>query len=165
MRLRYGLYLLGLFMTFLALFEFIRFGDLREDLSRRSSDLIRLRGDILRKAEDLDRLKELVRKYEVPVLEREKALEAVISEVERLKKFFSVTVRRDVVVENNVWRMDVDLSFVPKDRSDLVSKMKAIGGSISPVVHVSRVEIRQRADRTEVKISLRIYQPFVEAGR
>ncbi len=164
MRLRYGLYVLGLFLLFLALFEFVRFGEMREKLERNKREALRIRAEIQRRVDSLDMLKEIVEKNNIPSLSREEALEVMLSKVEELRDLFDVRVRRDLAVEKNVLRMDLELSFKPRSREDLVSRIKKLTGSVSPVLHISRIEIRQIPE-TEVKVVLTVYQPFLEVKR
>ena len=164
MRLRYGLYVLGLFLLFLTLFEFVRFGEIREKLERNKREALRIRAEIQRRVDSLDMLKEIVEKNNIPSLSREEALEVMLSKVEELRDLFDVRVRRDLAVEKNVLRMDLELSFKPRSGEDLVSRIKKLTGSVSPVLHISRIEIRQIPE-TEVKVVLTVYQPFLEVKR
>ncbi len=164
MRLRYGLYVLGLFLLFLALFEFVRFGEIREKLERNKREALRIRAEIQRRVDSLDMLKEIVEKNNIPSLSRKEALEVMLSKVEELRDLFDVRVRRDLAVEKNVLRMDLELSFKPRSGEDLVSRIKKLTGSVSPVLHISRIEIRQIPE-TEVKVVLTVYQPFLEVKR
>ncbi len=164
MRLRYGLYVLGLFLLFFVLFEFVRFGEMREKLERNKREALRIRAEIQRRVDSLDMLKEIVEKNNIPSLSREEALEVMLSKVEELRDLFDVRVRRDLAVEKNVLRMDLELSFKPRSGEDLVSRIKKLTGSVSPVLHISRIEIRQIPE-TEVKVVLTVYQPFLEVKR
>jgi uncharacterized protein YxjI len=166
MRLRYGLYLLGLFLIFLVLFEIRTFGRMKEDLSSRQRELLRMRGEILKKSERMDRLKALIKKEGIPLLSRGEALRVVMSELERLRDTFeTLNIRRDVRAEGNLWRVEVELSFRPKSGEDLVAKLKRLTNRKRPVLQISRVEVDQSGEETRVRVFLSVLQPFTEVKR
>ncbi|MDQ7039208.1 MAG: hypothetical protein Q9N26_08485 [Aquificota bacterium] len=166
MKLRYGLYLAGLFLLFLTLFEIWKFREMNREIVSRQRELLRIRSEIVRKTENLDRLKGLIKRENIPVLSKEEALRTLMSEVERIRaEFGNVRILKDLRVEGKVWKMDIEVTFRPDSGEDLVNRIKSLTGKKAPVVSVSRLEVNQRADGTEVKVFLKIYQPFLEGGR
>ncbi len=166
MRLRYGFYLLGLFLLFLTVLEIFKFREMNREVLSRQGEVFRIRAEIVRKTENLDRLKDLIKRENIPVLTREEALRKLMSEVERIRREFgNVRIVRDARVEGKVWRMDIEATFKPDTGEELVRKVKSLLERKVPVVSLSRLEVFQRAESTEVKVFLNLYQPFLEVKR
>ncbi len=159
MRLKYGIYVLLLFLLTLSLATYLRIGSVEEKILREKSELERSLRDVRLKRDKLRKLRTKISEEGLQRYGEFEALELLLGYVEELKKDFDVKVVREVSKEGNIWRMDLKLGLKPRSGSELSHRVGALLSSKAPVVFLRGIYIDTQENVAELIVSLE--QPFV----
>ncbi len=159
MKLKITFFLSGIFLFSYGFFTFLALGEAHDYLNERKNFYLKMNRELSYKVEKIEKLKEVVSHENIQVLEERKALEKLLSKVEKLKKTYNVDIAEDLRKEGNMWKVDLFLSFKISNSKEAIRKMKPLVEETSPLVDIKAIVVDRESGEVSIKASL--IQPFV----
>ena len=152
------------YATFTVMFLFFGIGSLNSGIERSEAEIQRVLRDVRSRKLRIQLLQEKLRAEGIRLYTRDRALERLLTEVDRLRKEFKVEVRGDLRSEQGKWLMDVTLTFRPASSAHLKDAITKFSTMKEPVVFIRSVAITEspEAEGSEVSIDLTFAMPFLE---
>ncbi|WP_457639302.1 hypothetical protein [Persephonella sp.] len=107
------------------------------------------------------RLKKLVEKNNIKLVDEKTALQILLEKADRLLSIYDGKVLEGLKKENNSYSILISFEYYPEDSSDLYSFLQEIENSYMPVMQITEFELRFTEKGTKALLTIRLIQPFV----
>jgi len=160
MMFRYLVYFLQFFILIFLLIGYFILDEINKDIQKKYLEIRREKIEFQDVRKKLLILKEKIKEYKLEPVNSSKAETIILSKADKLYKLFNAQMVKDLSVENNLYRLQMELKIPLDNKRKISSLLYTLESSKMPIINIKRIEIENNSGTYILKLGFELIQIF-----